>query len=375
MKTAWLLPLEPFESRYTGQWYKSFPKEFTNAGYFVQLIDGVPLADKIDVGSWLPMNSTVHYKNTQLARIASAFQEGQVKDGDIFFVYDLEFWGVESIKMMAQINNIEVDIYAFLHAASYTKEDLMEQLTPWQKYTELGWLSICTKVFVGSAYHKQAVIERRILPFADKNDIDKLSDKIVVTGNPLFKDDYHEFICVEKKNQIIISNRFDYEKRPNISLDIAQIIKCKHPDWGIIVTTGNETLSSNQNWLVTKARLLEAAGVIQIYEHLTKEEYHHHLAESKVMLTNSIEENFGYCIVEAMLYNTAPVAPFGLSHTELLKNNYNLLYNDIDGAVKRIEALMFRDMSIELCPIRDLRPWAAKYFNVAKEIVDLTKEQ
>ena len=339
MKTAWLLPLEPFESRYTGQWYREFPKEFEKQGFTVKIIDGVPLTDKIDVGSWLPMNSTVNYKNTQVALMAQAFQNGLVKHGDIVFSYDLEHWGIEAIKMMAQVNKIRVGIFAFLHAASYTKEDLMEQLAPWQKYTELGWLSICDKVFVGSEYHKQAVIERRIKPLADKCDIERLSDKIVVTGNPLFRDSYHNFDNVVKKNQIITSNRFDYEKRPNISLDIAQIIKDKHPGWSIIVTTSNEKLKSNQQWLLDKARIMEKAGTISILENLSKEEYHRNLAESKVMLTNSIEENFGYCIVEALYYNTYPLAPRGLSHDELLKD-LSFIFRNIDEIVPRIEELM-----------------------------------
>jgi glycosyltransferase involved in cell wall biosynthesis len=352
MNTAWLLPLEPFESRYTGQWYREFPKVFAQK-YNVQVIDGTPLSDSIDVGSWLPMNSTVHYKNTQVATMAKMFQEGKVKDDDIVFSFDLEHWGIEAIKMMAQINNKNIRIYAFLHAASYTHEDLMEQLAPWQKYTELGWLSICDKVFVGSEYHKHAVIERRIRPYANKDDWMLLSDKIIVTGNPLFKSEYagvtsfkrtfdtsgeNVIFTSNKINKIIMPNRFDYEKRPNISLDIAAILKSKHPDWEFVITTSNKELKSNQAWLIEKAHLMEKQGIITIKEGLTKKQYHEEIATSKVMLTNSIEENFGYCLAEALYYDTIPVAPRGLSHDEIVP--HQCLFDGTDDAIQKIEMVM-----------------------------------
>lgn len=393
MSTAWLLPLEPFDSRYTGQWYKEFPLAFKRKYSSVKVIDGEPLSNTIDVGSWLPMNSTVHYKNTQVAKVAEAFQKGLVKDGDFFFSFDLEHWGIEAIKMMAQINKINVRIYAFLHAASYTREDLMEQLAPWQKYTEIGWLSICDKVFVGSEYHKQAVIERRIKPFADPADVQKLSDKIVVTGNPLFADAYHPIQTVKrnvvesgeqvmvggemvsenvqvtveslKKNKIILPNRFDYEKRPNLSLDVAYIVKQRYPDWEFVVTTSNATLRSNQPWLVDKARGMEKDGIITIKEGLSKLQYHTEIAESKVMLTNSIEENFGYCIAESLYYDTMPVAPRGLSHTEMIPNE--LLFDSIEGAVEKIEMVMFGKKRFA-----SGKNYLAKYFKAADVIVSET---
>lgn len=362
-KTAWLLPLEPITARYTEQWYRKFPIAFESQGYNVRVIDGETLSDTIDVGSWLPMNSTVVWKNTQVSTIARAFQNKEIKDGDILFSYDLEHWGISAIKMMAQINNVDLKIFAFLHAASYTKEDLMEQLAPWQKYTELGWFSLCDKIFVGTEYHKQAVIDRRIKPYAAKEDHAALSDKIVVTGNPIFRDEYKSF-NTSKKNQIILPNRFDWEKRPNVSLDIAYLLKKKHQDWNVVITTSNPKFRSNRQWLIDKARAMEADGIIEIKDNLTKDEYHALMHESKIMLTNSIEENFGYCIAEAMLYNTYPLAPRGLSHTELCHNNDMMLYDDLDEVVEKAEALMCSTFCVDHL--------VAPFFTVADKIAALT---
>jgi hypothetical protein len=66
------------------------------------------------------------------------------------------------------------------------------------------------------------------------------------------------------------------------------------------------------------------------------------LSESKVMLSNSIEENFGYCIAEALVYNTYPMLKNELSHPELVENDTRLLFNDEDEIVEKIEDLLYR---------------------------------
>jgi hypothetical protein len=58
------------------------------------------------------------------------------------------------------------------------------------------------------------------------------------------------------------------------------------------------------------------------------------------MLTNSIEENFGYCIVEAYLHGCKVVAPAGLSHDELVDPAYLFTHNDqvVDLLFKGLDA-------------------------------------
>ena len=364
MNTLWLVPLEPFPGRYTEQWYRNIPKAFENYHFNVEVIDGTALTNKIDVGSFLPMNSTVHYKSSQMGSIAYLFQEKKIKNGDKFFIYDLEFWGIEALRLMAQMNKIDIKIYTFLHAASYTREDAFEVAAPYQKYTEVGWIALCDKVFVGSEYHKQAFTERRLKPVG----AELLAGKIVVTGNPVFKDEYDVFPDIKKKNQVIISNRFDWEKRPNLSLDFCYLLKKKHPTWSFIVTTGNEQLKSNKKWLLDYARELEKDGIIEVYENLDKPAYHHLLASSKVMLTNSIEENFGYCVIESLIYNTYPLCPNKCSHPELVSYNKNMLFDDEDEIVEKVEFLMQNE--------NIYTSYLKKYYHSMNVIVDfITEEQ
>jgi glycosyltransferase involved in cell wall biosynthesis len=335
------VPIEPLEERYSASWYKNIPAFFNRKLGIgkVTVIDGETLTSTVEVGAFLDMNSTVYYKSTQMRVISKMFHEKQIKDGDIFFIADLEFWGIEALRLLAQLNNVKIVITGFLHAASYTTEDAFAVAGYYQKYTELGWLAACDYVYVGSDYHKSAIIARRIQPYAALNEQSDLMGKIKVVGNPLFASDYQDFNST-KKFQLILTNRPDWEKRPNMSLTFAYLLKRRFPELSVVVTTSRATYRSNKQWISDYAKALEKDKVLTIYENLTKEEYHRLLSESMFFLTNSIEENFGYCVVEAMLYNVFPLVPNSCSHPELVNHHKEFIFNDEDEIMDKIDALL-----------------------------------
>ena len=160
-----LVPLESLTERYTEQWARHLPVEFANSGYRVQVVEGIPLLDnEIKVGTFLDITSTCHYKAVQLQRISNMFSTGQVEQGASFFFSDIEFWGVEQVRLLARMHGINIKMYGFLHAASYTKDDAFAVAADFQRFTEVGWIAAFDKVFVGSEYHKRAVVNRRLKP-------------------------------------------------------------------------------------------------------------------------------------------------------------------------------------------------------------------
>lgn len=397
MSTLFIVPIEPLEERYTESWYRNFPIQFREMKAFknVEVIDGEALTNHVEVGTFLDINSTVHYKNSQMMAISKLFHERKVKSGDVFYFLDVEFWGIESVRIMARMNKVEIIIAGFLHAGSYTKEDAFAIASDFQKYTELGWVSACDLIFVGTNYSGSAFIDRRIKPLAaNAEECAKLSKKIVVTGNPIFIEDYPLAFKVPdaskasnvistyaegdedepqprrtfsqiinsqaKRKKLVITNRFDYEKRPNLSLDFALIMKHRHPDLEIVVTTSRPKFTSNKAWLVEYARALEAQGVITIKEGLTKAEYHAELASASVMLSNTMEENFGYCVVEAMLHGCAPLVPKAFSHPEVLESEFctgeEFMFECEDEIIPKIEKLLNQGYSV-----KDLQDGVRKY--------------
>lgn len=310
------VPIEPLAERYTESWYKNFPKEFSTLGWDVTTIDGEALSDVIDVGTFLDINSTIHYKNSQMMQISKMFHEGEVEDGTHFFFGDLEFWGIESLRLMAQMNKVSIKIHGYLHAASFTKGDAFSIAADYQKYTELGWISSVDTVLVGSNYQKECVIKRRLSLISEEHIIEKLSDKIKVVGNPIFLDDYKSFGGF-KANQIILPNRFDSEKDPLSSLKVAVEIAERHK-FDVVITTGRQSFTGNSQTLIDAAEEIARTNPkVSIKSGLSKDEYHKELSLSKYMITHSPEESFGYCIAEAMVYGCVPLCLKGASHKEL----------------------------------------------------------
>jgi glycosyltransferase involved in cell wall biosynthesis len=273
------------------------------------VIDGEPLTKEVEVGTFLDINSTLHYKATQLQRIAAMFHRKEIYNGDVFLVADIEFWGIESIRYLADLNGINVKLCGFCHAESYTREDFMGKCSSYAQWFERAWFNVFDKIFVGSQYHKiQMIQKRQVNPC-----------KVIVTGNPYrVKDLRLKFSNVEKINRVILTNRPDDEKRPEVSLMVMAALKRHHSDWQFIVTTSRKTWGKSA--LREFVLFLADQGIVVLREGLSKDEYLQLLAESRVMISNSIEENFGYCVLEAMAVNTIPIVPNAYSYPELISD-------------------------------------------------------
>lgn len=345
------IPIEPLEERYTKQWYDWFPEEFAKSKIPYEVIDGTPLTDKVITGTFLDINSTVYYKANQLQKIAQMFYEKKIKANDVFFVGDIEFWGIESIRFLSDLNKVPVEIYGFLHAASYTTGDFMEQCSYYSQKFEEGWFRAFDRIFVGTHYHKDKVESLRDVP----------KDKIIVTGNPYKVKEVKDSIgYYEKENMMILNHRPDYEKRPNITLDVFYILKNMYPNWRFIVTTSREFWG--KGWIRDKALNLRRDNVIEIHENLTKKDYLTLLAKSKIMTGNTIEENFGYSVLEACVFNTYPIIENKYSHPELLENDDNLLFDSVDDQILKITNMMNNTYDVE--------KYAKNYENVFSYVIE-----
>lgn len=318
------VPIEPLKERYTEEWYHGLRNAFTDRGYRVVTIDGTTLVDTIQVGTFLDINSTTHYKFTQLQKISEMFYKGQVEPNAIFWFSDLEFWGLESVRLMSQLNGVPIKIAAFLHAASYTIDDAFSVAAPYQQFTELGWIAATDRVFVGSNYHKQAVYERRMLHCPE------LVQKIHVTGNPLFYEYMTDCTSVEKVNQIILPNRLDIGKNSTASLTAVSQILERYPSWSAVITSGRSELRGTDSAAVALAESMAATGKLRIVVNAAKQQYHTELARSKLMFSHSYEESYGICIAESLYYGTQPVLADYASHPEfrsaiIFQNNHDLI--------------------------------------------------
>ncbi len=354
-----VLPLEKLEERYTGQWYRWFQDELIKKNIPYQYVDGQQLTSKVETGVVLDAAGTNYWKFSQMMKVCQLFKEGKVQNGDKFFIMDLWYPSLEAIPYMAQLFNLQVDVYGFLHAGSYTTEDFAEPMSPWAKYFERGWAKLCKGIFVGSSYHKEKFLKKRFMRPDDRwfnifshiplEDYQEIRDKIHVTGNPFNTKEFYSqvdnIIPLEDRGKTIVySHRFDIEKRPNVFMDIMDELWSKRQDFKVIITTSREKFRSNCSELVN--RLYNSKWNFEVKEGLTKAQYYRILASSRIFVSTTIEENFGYCLLEALTGGCIPVVSNLYSHPEILQYNQDFLVGANNSMVERINYYLDSDIEV-----------------------------
>jgi len=359
-----MVNLEELPERYTVQWAKWFREELRGREIEYTDIAGDQLTSSVETGKVLDAAGTNYFKFSQLQTICTLFREGIIKDGDKFFIADMWFPGLEAIPYMAQLYNKKIDIYGFLHAGSYTDEDFAQPMQIWAKYFERGWHQLCTKVFVGSEYHKEKFYDKRLWKQEPSIWDIEGKDKIIVTGNPFKSSVVLDVVKgIKKERQVIFPNRFDKEKRPLMFLELVRDLK--HTDIKFVVTTSRNKLTNDNDLMREAEKTLAECPNFTIKVGLTKEEYYQELGKSKVFFSPTIEENFGYCLIESLLASCIPVVRKDFSHIEILGGNEKLMFEYYHEAREKVLQYVNVDKPVTFAPL------AMKY---DKSIENILKE-
>lgn len=349
----YVLPLEPLEERYTEQWYRWFAEDCEELGIDYTYIDGLQLGNgTVEVGTVLDAASTCHWKAIQLSKVCRLFKDRKIVDGDKFFTMDMWMPGLEAIPYMATLYGLDVKLYAFLHAGSYTEEDFAAPMHMWAKHFERGWYCACSKIFVGSYYHKYKFRNRR-LPGCTGNDI-------VVTGNPIKYKEMPEINLAQRENIIIFTHRWDKEKRPDRFVRVMRALWELRQDFQVAITTSRPTFRSNDPSLLHVLNNVKFPYEIKVA--LSKQDYYNELNKAKVFVSTTVEENFGYCLVEALAMGVTPVVTAGLSHTEIVGEEFT--WESINDCVMR--CCYYLDAPI---PPMKLVTYVDKYENSFKHMI------
>lgn len=300
------VPLESLNERYTEQWSRWIPSALEKTGQEFCIVQGKPLTSKIESGSVLDSEGTNYFKFSQLMTIMQGIREGAIADGDTLLFADLWFPGIEAIRYSTDQRKIKVNITGILHAGTWDKDDFTYRcgMRSWGQHLEASWFHIYDQVYLGSEYHKQMIL--RETPEARH-----MADRMFVTGLPF---DYKEvrsqvatLIDDLKPHQVVFPNRLDPEKQP----------------WRF------DSLKVGEGWNKTKTA-----------EHFTtKQKYYQELSESRIAISYSLQETFGYAMLEALTLGCIVLLPDGLSYRETFsefpKWRYKT-YNELQEIVSRL---------------------------------------
>jgi hypothetical protein len=332
--TVYIVDIEAVDTRYTKQWKQHLPIQMRNVGMDVVVISGGEVPQATTPGAFLNFAGTNNYKSQQMLEISRMFAMGDIKDGDYFLYTDAWNPTVIQLKYMAELLGIKVKIGGLWHAGSYDPQDFLGRMigdAPWVRSAEHSMFSCYDNNFFATRFHVNMFAKELldIEALFEQDEAEALmytNTSVQIVGWPMeyLKDTMAPYANVEKKQKIIFPHRLAPEKQLEIFKDLAK----EMPEY---------------EWFVAQ-------------EHkLTKDEYHTHMAESKIMFSANLQETLGITSYEAALVGTLPMVPDRLSYTEMWPEcypsewtmNWRCYQANKDKIVAHIRSVMSRNSLAE----------------------------
>lgn len=300
--TVYVVPIEPIDTRYTGQWYNHIPQLLNTAGASdIVIVNGEDIPAQPTPGAFLDFGATNIYKSSQLSAISDMFRSGMVKPGDKFLYTDAWNPTVIQLKYMSSLLNIPVEIHGMWHAGSYDPQDFLGRLVgdvPWVRNAESSMFYCYDTNWFATRFHANLFLRELLgvdvlfgedeLDEYASNTSETESKRIKLTGWPMdyLYEDLKPFTKAEKKPQVVFPHRLAPEKQLDIFEDLAR-------------------------------NLPQYAWVVCQKQPLTKEQYHTILGESAMVFSANLQETYGISTIEGLICGAMPMVPDRLSYTEM----------------------------------------------------------
>jgi hypothetical protein len=298
--TVYLIDLEAVDTRYTAQWKQYLPWQMRDAGLDVVVISGGDVPQATTPGAFLNFAGTNSYKSQQMLKIADLFANGTIKDNDYFLYTDAWNPTVIQLKYMAELLGIKIKIGGMWHAGSYDPQDFLGRLigdAPWVRNAESSMFYCYNDNFFATRFHANMFLCNLfgVEILFGNDEVDEWCSSmypneptIKIVGWPMeyLNNLLKPYANLNKKSKIIFPHRLAPEKQLEIFKDLAASM----PQYEWFVAQENE---------------------------LTKDEYHTHLGESKLVFSANLQETLGISVFEGALVGTLPLMPDRLSYTEM----------------------------------------------------------
>ena len=322
------VPLELLDMRYTYMLDKEILKSLKKFDVDYLTIRGTVLTGSLEQDQFLNPYSTSYFKFSQLQDICTRFLLNEVKDGDKFYFSDIWFPGIEAIKYMSYFKKINVKMYGLLHAGSFTPSDTVNGMKHWARDLERSWIKMFDGIFLGSEQIRQDLLKVFDLDYEELN-------KLYVTGICYNSSEVESYRRDKKRQDIVV---FPHRIHPEKQLYMFEHLKKFFPNVEFIVTH---------------------------HMNLSKSEYFNLLSKSKVMYSASLQENFGFAVLEGCSLGVTPVLPFNNTDYKYIYPK-EFLYRTFEESVDLVEKYLKNPVDLS---------YIAKQFDdsVDKQIRVITK--
>jgi len=346
MRKLYYMGLESYEARYTLQLTEWNRRVFAKHDLDVVYVPGLTLdnSQKIVVGQVLDAHGRSYFGMSQLMNLVRLMQQGEVTSEDVIYFEDMFQPGIESLPyIMDQVPaDMRPRIYVRCLAQSIDPDDFVHV------WGMAGWMSTYEKMvnhFVTGvlATNEEMVAHMRIAGWT--------APIYNISGLAFGKEEVLERIggvanikpFNDRPRRVGFAARWDQEKQPGFFMDLIEMYgELTSEPCEFAIYSGGALRSNNPDY-VTRAREMEAAGKLKIFDNLSKNEYYHHLANNTRVLFNcALQDWVSNTVSEADTLGCNVLYPAYRSFPETFANDPNRLYVpwSIDDAYHKMQNLL-----------------------------------
>lgn len=349
MRKLYYMGLESYEARYTLQLTEWNRRVFERRGLDVVYVPGETLdtSQKIVVGQVLDAHGRSYFGMSQMMNLVRIMQQGKVTSSDVIYFEDMFQPGFESLGYI--INQVPAElrprIFVRCLAQAIDPDDFVHVwgMGKWMMDYERMVNDIVT-ISGGAvlATNEEMVMHMKVAGWtAPVYNISGLAfGKSEVLERIGGTDNIKPF--EDRPTRVGFAARWDQEKQPGFFMDLIDMFY-EQGTVGVefCIYSGGELRSNNSNY-VTRARLMEAAGKLKIYDNISKNEYYHHLNNTRVLFNCALQDWVSNTVSEADTLGCNVLYPAYRSFPETFANDPNRLYIpwSIDDAYHKMQNLL-----------------------------------
>ena len=345
MRKLYYMGLESYEARYTLQLTEWNRRVFERRGLDVVYVPGTTIdnTQSISVGQVLDAHGRSYFSMSQMMNLVQLMKNGEVTAEDVIYFEDMFQPGIESLPyIMDQIPAEQRPrIYVRCLAQAIDPDDFVHV------WGMAGWMSTYEKMvnhFVTGvlATNEEMVAHMRIAGWT--------APIYNISGLAFGKEEVLERIggsanirpFEDRPRRVGFAARFDQEKQPGFFMDLIDMFHDQGPVGAEFCIYSGGPLRSNNAEYVTRAREMEAAGKLKIYDNISKNEYYAHLNNTRVLFNCALQDWVSNTVSEADTLGCNVLYPAYRSFPETFANDPNRLYIpwSIDDAYHKMQNLL-----------------------------------
>jgi hypothetical protein len=280
---------------------------------------------------------------SQMMNLVQMMKNGEVTAEDVVYFEDMFQPGIESLPyIMDQVPpELRPRIYVRCLAQAIDPDDFVHV------WGMAGWMSTYERMvnhFVTGvlATNEEMVAHMRIAGWT--------APIYNISGLAFGKEEVLERIggvsnirpFADRPRRVGFAARFDQEKQPGFFMDLIDMYHELTTEPCEFAIYSGGPLRSNNPEYVTRAREMEAAGRLKIYDNITKNDYYAHLNNTRVLFNCALQDWVSNTVSEADTIGCNVLYPAYRSFPETFSNDPNRLYVpwSIDDAYHKMQNLL-----------------------------------